>query len=680
MPGRASAARGSAAVLVADGLGHGAARGGGRRARPSRVFAPRRERSARPRSSSASTPALRRTRGAAVAVADSTRGRGERPLRRASATSRARSVAAGDGPARHGVAHRHRRACRLGEVQEFTYPWPPSALLVMHSRRRSRPTGTSPPIPGWPRGIPALVAGVLYRDFARGRDDATVRGRSGRTRERVDDPPARSRSRSAASTTSSLARQRARQIAGAARASTRRDQTRIATAVSEIARNAFAVRGRRPGRVLGRRRRRPPALVIRVRDEGPGIADLRGDPRRPLRLAAPGWASASPARRRLMDRFEIETAPGRGTTVTLAQAPARGRARSAGRTLRADRGGAGAARAARAARRAAAQNQELLRALDELRATASASSSQLNRELEDTNRGVVALYAELDEKADYLRRASRAEDAVPLEHEPRVPHAAEHRSWRSRGSCSTGATGRSTAEQEKQVGFIRKAAEGLLELVNDLLDLAKVEAGQDRRPHRARSSVADLFGALRGHAAAAARDDRGGARLRGAGRDCPPLDTDEGKVSQILRNFISNALKFTERGEVRVSARGADRRHASSSRVADTGIGIAPEDQERIFEEFAQVERTVQRRVKGTGLGLPLSRQLAELLGGRVARPERAGGRGPPSRSRSRWRTRGATEIAIVPEVHARIPESDAPSRSSSSRTTPRRSSSTRST
>ena len=94
--------------------------------------------------------------------------------------------------------------------------------------------------------------------------------------------------------------------------------------------------------------------------------------------------------------------------------------------------------------------------------------------------------------------------------------------------------------------------------------------------------------------------------------------SDEGKISQILRNFISNALKFTEQGEVRVSAQPGRRISDVVFSVADTGIGIAPEDQQRIFQDFAQVDNPIQRRVKGTGLGLPLSQKLATLLGGEV--------------------------------------------------------------
>jgi len=100
----------------------------------------------------------------------------------------------------------------------------------------------------------------------------------------------------------------------------------------------------------------------------------------------------------------------------------------------------------------------------------------------------------------------------------------------------------------------------------------------------------------------------------------PPEDivfqSDEAKIAQILRNLISNAVKFTEHGEVRVSYEFTGERLRVS--VADTGIGIAPEDQDRIFREFAQVNNAIQSKVKGTGLGLPLSRKLAALLGGEL--------------------------------------------------------------
>jgi DNA-binding response OmpR family regulator len=172
-----------------------------------------------------------------------------------------------------------------------------------------------------------------------------------------------------------------------------------------------------------------------------------------------------------------------------------------------------------------------------------------------------------------------------------------------------------SGEQVQQVEYIRRAADDLLELVNDLLDLAKVEAGKvEVKPLEFTAS--NLFGALRGMLRPLLLNQSVNLVFEDADQ-IPAIFADEGKVSQILRNFISNALKFTESGEVRVSATpGGDTRVIFS--VSDTGIGIAPENLELIFRDFAQVDGPLQRRVKGTGLGLPLSKKLATLLGGEV--------------------------------------------------------------
>jgi signal transduction histidine kinase len=99
--------------------------------------------------------------------------------------------------------------------------------------------------------------------------------------------------------------------------------------------------------------------------------------------------------------------------------------------------------------------------------------------------------------------------------------------------------------------------------------------------------------------------------------DIPRLFTDDRKLSQILRNFISNAVKFTPHGEVRVSAAEEDEDMIRFS-VADTGVGIAAEHIPSLFNDFSQVDAPIQKRLRGTGLGLALSKQLATLLGGHV--------------------------------------------------------------
>ena len=260
------------------------------------------------------------------------------------------------------------------------------------------------------------------------------------------------------------------------------------------------------------------------------------------------------------------------------------------------------------------QNRELLQSLSESQRRHD-ETEQLNRELADTNRGVVALYAELDERADQLRRASEIKSRFlsNMSHEFRTPLNSIMALSRL---LLDGMDGSLSAEQQRQVGYIRKSAGDLLELVSDLLDLAKVEAG--KLEVKATSfTIADLFSGLRG-ALKPLRVSHDVELMFEPAEAMPLLFTDEGKVAQILRNLISNALKFTEAGEVRVSAHHDSHASSITFLVQDTGIGIAPADQERIFEEFSQVAGPLQVKASGTGLGLPLSRQLAKLLGGEL--------------------------------------------------------------
>jgi signal transduction histidine kinase/DNA-binding response OmpR family regulator len=407
------------------------------------------------------------------------------------------------------------------------------------------------------------------------------------------------------------ARQRARQIARLLGFDAQ-DQTRIATAVSEIARNAYNYAG--GGRVeYGIEGRTAPQLfIVKVKDSGPGVRDLTSilEGRYQSRT---GMGMGIIGARRLMDQFEIQSAPGEGTTVWLKKLlPGRGRVWNA-QDLAGLAGSLAGEKPEDAYQELQHQNQELLQALEEIR-NRQAELTRLNRELEDTNRGVVALYAELDEKADHLRRADELKSRFlsNMSHEFRSPL---NSILALSGLLLDRADGELTAGQEQQAQYIRKAARDLLDLVNDLLDLAKVEAGKvEAKPLDFRA--ADLFAALRGmlrpmllnQAVDLVFDDVD---------DIPSMFSDEGKISQILRNFISNALKFTERGEVRVSACSASSGRVRFS-VSDTGIGIAPEDQARIFQDFVQVDNPIQRRVKGTGLGLPLSKKLATLLKGEI--------------------------------------------------------------
>ena len=280
------------------------------------------------------------------------------------------------------------------------------------------------------------------------------------------------------------------------------------------------------------------------------------------------------------------------------------------------------------------QSQELMRTLAHLREK-QVESDRLAQELAETNRGVLALYAELDERALYLERANdlKTRFLSDLNHEIRTPLNAVRNVARL---LLDGYEGPLTDRHCRAIEMMRQSTDTLSDLVNDWLDLAKIEAG--RTEIRVDVFTAeDLWGALRGVFRPIETDDAVSLTFEPVPA-LPLLQTDEAKVAQILRNFVSNALKFTERGEVRVSARqGADATIVFM--VTDTGIGIAPEDLERVFEEFSQVDSPVQRRVKGTGLGLPLSRRLAGLLGGDVTVESEVG--------------RGSTFALVLPIMYA---------------------------
>ena len=406
-----------------------------------------------------------------------------------------------------------------------------------------------------------------------------------------------------------LARQKARIIAAALKFDPQ-DQTRIATAVSEIARNAYQYGG--GGRAEFRLETNPAnMLMITVRDSGEGIADLD----RVLEgryVSQTGMGLGLLGAKRLMDYFHVETSPREGTSVTLGKNVLR-----FARFLPSEltKALAGIEQASHDPyEEVKEQNKELLRTLDELRARQE-ELAQLNRELDETNRGVVALYAELNDKADFLQRASELKSHFlsNMSHEFRTPL---NSITALSGILLDRLDGDLSAEQEKQVRFILNSAQSLTDLVNDLLDLAKVEAGKvSIRPGD--FQVEGLFSALRGMLRPLLSRNSSINLIFEDPAGIPNFYTDEAKVSQILRNFISNALKFTERGEVRVSVK-ADPHDLAVFSVSDTGIGIAPEYQEHIFQEWTQLEGRLQKTVKGTGLGLPLSRKFAQLLGGDV--------------------------------------------------------------
>ena len=238
----------------------------------------------------------------------------------------------------------------------------------------------------------------------------------------------------------------------------------------------------------------------------------------------------------------------------------------------------------------------------------------LQEELDETNRGVLALYTELDTQAQRLRQATELKSRflAYMSHEFRTPISAIRSLTRLLLERTDGPL---TDEQDKQVRFIQSTVGEFAEMVDDLLDLARLEAGRvEISP--AWFEMVDLFTSLRGMFKPVLTNPEVMLVFEEP-KQALRLFTDDKKLSQILRNYISNALKFTLKGEVRVSVR-AEADGGVSFAVADTGIGIAPEFQHAIFHDFAQIDSPIQKRLRGSGLGLSLSKRLAELLGGSV--------------------------------------------------------------
>ncbi|MEU5881451.1 ATP-binding protein [Spirillospora sp. NPDC047279] len=273
-----------------------------------------------------------------------------------------------------------------------------------------------------------------------------------------------------------------------------------------------------------------------------------------------------------------------------------------------------------------AQNAELIDALDDIRRQREdlrvlnaeleetnqgvvALYNQLSDELEETNRGVVALYAELDDRSEELREVAEARTRFwsNVSHELRTPVNSVIGLARL---LLDGSAEPLSTEQHQQVELIADSGQTLLSLVNELLDFAKAERGA-LVPEPAETDLRAVLGQATAQLVPVAAES--GITLDIDAPGSVRLVTDEVMLTRILRNLVGNAIKFTAEGGVRVTVRAeAD---GLVVEVADTGVGIAPEHQQRVFEEFYQTPGTRG----GTGLGLPYALRLARLLGGDLA-------------------------------------------------------------
>jgi signal transduction histidine kinase/CheY-like chemotaxis protein len=391
------------------------------------------------------------------------------------------------------------------------------------------------------------------------------------------------------------ARQLGRDLAGVLGLE-RQDQIRVATALSEISRSAVTV-----GRT---------AVIIFSVDDTDLLLTVTLDGE----LPAEGLAAAS----RLMDRADAD---GSEVRMTKRRPP------DVQPDMRLVNQRLAAAAPQTALDDLRRQNQDLISALEDLKKQKDqllllnselqetnngvlALYSELSEELEQTNSGVVALYAELDETSQRLRAASESKDRfwANVSHELRTPLNSIIGLTRLLAEPTPEG---SSLDPERlyQVELVKNSGSTLLALVNDLLDVAKAESGQ-LRIDPAFVNLRTVFGRLLGLIRPMAEGKPVDVIVS---EDGVPerLLTDEVALTSILRNLLSNGVRYTDRGEVRLSARVAG--DVLQISVSDTGIGIPVNLHQQVFEEFYQVPGP---RRGGTGLGLPYARRLAEILGG----------------------------------------------------------------
>ncbi|MGA2552311.1 MAG: PAS domain S-box protein [Burkholderiaceae bacterium] len=225
--------------------------------------------------------------------------------------------------------------------------------------------------------------------------------------------------------------------------------------------------------------------------------------------------------------------------------------------------------------------------------------------------------AALQQKNLELENANRAKDRflASMSHELRTPMNAI---IGFTGTLLMKLPGPLNADQEKQLRTVQGSAKHLLALINDLLDLAKIEAGKvelNFEPTVCQEVMEEVADTLKMLA-----ESKGLLFRLVIPTEEITLQTDRRALSQIVLNLVNNAIKFTEKGHVclQLAPRFADERRIIEISVEDTGVGIQPEDQLRLFNAFSQVDTSIRRRHQGAGLGLHLSQKLAELLGGHI--------------------------------------------------------------
>jgi signal transduction histidine kinase len=392
-----------------------------------------------------------------------------------------------------------------------------------------------------------------------------------------------------------LARQRARAVAELLGFDIN-DQTRISTAVSEIARNAYKYAGGGYISFLIEGGSKPQIFIAQINDRGPGIENMSAVLNGGIRSKT-GMGLGLSGARRLMDHFHIESEPGKGSKVML------GKIIPQGAPLIDERSVAGIADALLRQspndpiEELQQQNQELLRTMSEL------------KELTDKLASANLKLRELDRlKSMFI---------ASMSHELRTPL---NSILGFTGIILMGMSGEISAIQRKQLGMVKNSANHLLDLINDVIDVSKIEAGKTDL-FIEDFSLSELISEVKESFSVAAAEKC--LRLDLSMKDGLAVISDRRRVRQILVNLVGNAIKFTETGSVAILVE--EKESGFDIKVRDTGVGMEKEDMDKLFDAFSRIHIHGRPMVEGTGLGLYLSRRIAALLGGGITAQSEAG-------------------------------------------------------
>ena len=249
--------------------------------------------------------------------------------------------------------------------------------------------------------------------------------------------------------------------------------------------------------------------------------------------------------------------------------------------------------------------------------------AQLQVAADELERKIQAATADIAQQNELLRRqaieleqasALKSQFLANMSHEFRTPLNA------MLGYTSMllqGVAGALEPPVKRQLGRIESNGRHLLTIINEILDISRIEAG--RMPLQISTfKVPDLVSEVKAELEPIIMQRKLSVTIE-MPRDLVPLTSDRQKVKQILLNLLSNALKFTHQGGVTIAGRRNARDRTMTLSVSDTGIGIAQADQDRIFEDFRQLDNSPTRAYGGTGLGLSICRRLAQMLDGRIS-------------------------------------------------------------